>query len=196
MDKKFMKINEYIKNSHISLHIEEKTYVNIQEIININYLGEIINEKRKILEPNTFAPVISQDFYFIINNNEYIIIQIILFKYGNLANKKNFKIDKIEDNICIKQITDQNINQIETNKNIEIDINSFENINYELISVIFHHGSPSGGHYVNYSKQIDKDSKVKWIYYSDSTVNNNVNINNIQIGDHTPYLFLYKRISV
>jgi len=190
-------------------------YDRMQDILNLNYLGEeyddniTIKYDQKTKEPSHFARCYTNSYYFVDNTNIYIIIQLKLFEIGVDVNlkKQECNIKYLCDNICIKELPDENINKIKSEYKkvkavrseikIEEDLNidKFKIINYELVSVIFHHGlSLNGGHYVNYSKQID-NKDIKWFKYDDSfEVKEINNVSDEQQENVTPYFFIYKRI--
>ena len=197
---------EEFKNIEIVLTITKTKYDSMQEIINEFFLGEENMTKRR-MENALYTKVIDNDIYFVNKQSEYIIIQIKLFEFkNNIAEKKQFNIVNLSENICIKEIPETvltNYKKITDKTNIrsmtnDINVKDCKNVNFELISIIYHGGTVSGGHYVNYSKQISKDNKKSvWVYYDDATVSNNIAVENFDKNDFkgkTPYLFLYKRI--
>jgi len=197
---------ETFKNIDIILPISKSKYIDIQEIINENILGEEYNIKRQ-LPNNKYAKLVSNLVDFVNKNTEYIIIQLTLFSFiNNKSEKKDVKITNLSNNICIKEIPDivlDKYNNIKDNQNIDItindiNINTCKNINFELISIVYHSGVTGGGHYINYSKQLNNDAtKPVWICYDDKSKLEDIEVTNFDkhnFGSFTPYLFLYKRI--
>jgi hypothetical protein len=197
---------ETFKNIDIILPISKSKYIDIQEIINENILGEEYNIKRQ-LPNNKYAKLVSNLVYFVNKNTEYIIIQLTLFSFiNNKSEKKDVKITNLSNNICIKEIPEivlDKYNNIKDNQNIDItindiNINTCKNINFELISIVYHSGVTGGGHYINYSKQLNNDAtKPVWICYDDKSKSEDIEVTNFDkhnFGSFTPYLFLYKRI--
>jgi len=204
-------------NLDIVLNIIQDEYDNMQEIINNNLKGEEYNDKRNLdINSKNYAKVVSQDVYFVTSESEYILIQVKIFK-GNLKDKYQLKIKNLNKNICFKELPKLFLNPIneeinslsETEKKNfqkqvktdDIKYNEYISINYELISIVVHTSvsSINGGHYFNYSKQINNDGKIVWVCYNDSDSSKIIeNLDDIntetQIVNNTPYLFLYKRI--
>jgi len=211
----FINYKEFF-NLDIVLNIIQDKYDNMQEIINNNLKGEVYNEKRNLGNDN-YAKVVSQDVYFVTHESEYILIQLKIFK-GDLTNKYLLNIKKLNENICFKELPklfldpiNEEINSLsETEKkNFQkqvktdnINYDNYTSINYELISIVVHttsNTSIKGGHYFNYSKQINNDGKTVWVFYNDrdssKIIENLDDINTeTEIVNNTPYLFLYKRI--
>jgi len=208
---------------NIFLKIENnKIYHNMQEIIN-NIRGEEMDEYVYIDNDQKFksSNIFKYSYNFIKKENDYILISLKLFKYINpeLTNKLYCKITNISHNICIKQLPDDIIKKIKDSSKANVKIsdnlefNDYEIINFELISITCHSGTSSGGHYINYSKQLDTNddgslktnpdgtgtNQVKWLKYDDTVVTGDkvdIDINKIDQDYMTPYLFLYKRIKV
>lgn len=83
------------------------------------------------------------------------------------------------------------IGMSKNNKPVDISKTiSINNKKYEIVSIISHSGSTSGGHYVNYSKR-----KGNWYLFNDSSVNKmseDTVLNNVSSG--SAYIMLYKLV--
>ena len=162
---------------------------NIQEIFEHNQKSEIFskgNEPKISILPLVYANS-KTPFYFIKPNNNYLILQLKLFTSDNI--KIVFNITKIDDNLCIRELSD--IDLKDTNPNIQF-VNG-KSVNYELISISCQLGNENSGHYANFSKQIIKKidiAKPKWVYYND-TYSNNSAINDTQIFINNKNLLKY-----
>ena len=105
------------KNIEIVLTITKDKYDSMQDIINEFFLGEESMTKRK-LPDGKYAQFIDNDIYFVNKNTEYIIIQIKLFEFkNNIAEKKQFNILKLTENICIKEIAETIFTDYKNNNN-------------------------------------------------------------------------------
>ena len=133
------------------------------------------------------------------------LIFLKLFVYDSLSSKIYCNINNIENNICLKLLPEDKIQNFQTKKidadiirlinNSDLDINELETVTFELISIVQHRGGTGGGHYVNYSKQNIGNNEISWVEYNDDTVTKNFDITKIeQTQNNTPYLFLYKRL--
>ncbi len=106
----------------------------------------------------------------ILDTTNYLLISPNVFDQD--YNKIKLQIKDIEDNICIGGVS------------------------FEPISIVYHRGDEiSSGHFINCSKQIDKNNKVQWFKFDDIAT-----IKVVELGQKinnkidTPYIFLYKRI--
>jgi hypothetical protein len=215
-DKTFLNKIELIGGGLFSYNIQltfnkNAIYNSIQELFIKNQKAEYDNlYNMYTIDYKIYHRTINNQLFFVDKKNKYLKLSIKLFnRLGNTTFKTIMKrIDKIGDDICIRQIKTEIIEDIikmsDEEKN-EYKKKSYEEsfegeeiklISYELISIVCHRGSNfSSGHYVNYSKQIDDDGEVKWFLYDDSSVNHIDDINSIeQSTNNSPYLFLYKRI--
>ena len=210
----YSKTNEFIKytlppknnnSADIILNVKEGgKYKNIQEILNNYSKGEEIENYIKLNDnPLTYLSGIKQSKIIVDNNNIYVLIQLSLFTGAKNADgsfkgeKTNITINNLNDDICIKELSDTSILDMINNKDFHNnDIDKFPIINYELISVVVHMGGTNGGHYINYSKQIDDtDNKIKWVQYNDPVTNSGNDKLPDDLKNNPPYLYLYKRVN-
>jgi len=150
---------------------------NIQEIFDNSQNFEEFTEGNNLkINSKVYINAKKLPFFFVKPNNKYLILQIKLFDYSN--NKIFFNIEKISDNLCIRELTESELD-IDPNK---VFANG-KSINYELISISCHLGVANSGHYANFSKQIINNfdhNNPKWVYYND-LYNNNSAINDEKI---------------
>jgi len=203
----FTDINITQPETLMILKIENtKHYNDMQQIINLNFRAEKMDDYFKLSEkPLTYIKYFENPYNLVKQNTEYVLIFLKLFVYDSLSRKIYCNIKNIENNICLKLLPDDKIQNVQKqkldadtirlNNNSDLDINELKTVTFELISIVHHRGGAGGGHYVNYSKQIIENNEISWVEYNDDTVTKNFDITKIeQTQNNTPYLFLYKRL--
>ena len=193
LEEEFYKLKNIIP---LETEIKKSEYSSIlSDLLNIQYDIKLTNTKdneiEEFKEKNNFLYLhLSSD-----QNKENI--QDLINK---VMNNENIKVDESEFK---KEIKISNTSKyllcyltrfIGMSKNNKpVDISKIININnkkYEIVSIISHSGSTSGGHYVNYSKR-----KGEWYLFNDSSVHKmseDTVINNVSSG--SAYIMLYKLI--
>ena len=193
LEEEFYKLKNIIP---LETEIKKSEYSSIlSDLLNIQYDIKLTNTKdneiEEFKEKNNFLYLhLSSD-----QNKENI--QDLIDK---VMNNENIKVDesefKKEIKICntSKYLLCYLTRFIGMSKNNKpVDISKTININnkkYEIVSIISHSGSTSGGHYVNYSKR-----KGEWYLFNDSSVNKmseDTVLNNVSSG--SAYIMLYKLI--
>lgn len=218
---------EITVNVFLTLEVTKNNSANnIQELFDYTQKAEqftVGNDLQISTNPDKYIESgIKFPFYFVKSDNKYLILSVNI--YDNRAAKVFFNIDKIGDDLCIRELSDNELSDTDPTK----QFNNGKSTKYELISVICQIGSANSGHYANFSKQIIAQidtKKPKWVYYNDSYSNNSaidnesiflnkqkkmkyimddIGVNYIENDDdinllnqkhHTPYVFLYKRIN-
>lgn len=193
LDEEFYKLKNIIP---LETEIKKSEYSSIlSELLNIHYDIKVSNSKDKefdeIKEKNNFLYLhLSED-----QNKENIqelinkIINNESIKADDSEFKKELKISKTSNYVMCYLTRFSGMSK--NNKPIEItNIIEINDKIYEVVSIISHSGSISGGHYINYSKRLGE-----WYLFNDSSVNRMSEIdvlNNVSNG--SAYIILYKLI--
>lgn len=193
LDEEFYKLKNIIP---LETEIKKSNYSSIlSDLLNIHYDIKVSNSKDKefdkIKEKNNFLYLhLSED-----QNKENIqelinkIINNESIKADDSEFKKELKISKTSKYVMCYLTRFSGMSK--NNKPIEItNIIEINDKIYEVVSIISHSGSISGGHYINYSKRLGE-----WYLFNDSSVNKMSEIdvlNNVSNG--SAYIILYKLI--
>ena len=193
LDEEFYKLKNIIP---LETEIKKSNYSSIlSDLLNIHYDIKVSNSKDKefdeIKEKNNFLYLhLSED-----QNKENIqelinkIINNESIKADDSEFKKELKISKTSNYVMCYLTRFSGMSK--NNKPIEItNIIEINDKIYEVVSIISHSGSISGGHYINYSKRLGE-----WYLFNDSSVNKMSEIdvlNNVSNG--SAYIILYKLI--
>ena len=193
LDEEFYKLKNIIP---LETEIKKSNYSSIlSDLLNIHYDIKVSNSKDKefdeIKEKNNFLYLhLSED-----QNKENIqelinkIINNESIKADDSEFKKELKISKTSKYVMCYLIRFSGMSK--NNKPIEItNVIEINDKIYEVVSIISHSGSISGGHYINYSKRLGE-----WYLFNDSSVNKMSEIdvlNNVSNG--SAYIILYKLI--
>jgi len=207
----------------------KKEFNNIQEMLYYYQKAEVTDDKNLIrvtLNNSEVDASVKRPFLFVKKDNQYLVLSLKLFSFFSqtISKKENITITKLDDNICIRELNDNDLKENDP----FIQFENGNSVTYELISVSCHIGRFGSGHYANFSKQqivlSDNTSIVKWVYYNDghneeldssgifndktvkfkyvrnmsnngvNYLDNNDDINNLNQDYYSPYFFLYKRV--
>lgn len=193
LDEEFYKLKNIIP---LETEIKKSEYSSIlSDLLNIHYDIKVTNSKDneidEIKEKNNFLYLHLSENQNKENIQELInkIINNESIKADDSEFKKELKISKMSKYVMCYLTRFSGMSK--NNKPIEItNIIEINNKIYEVVSIISHSGSISGGHYINYSKRLGE-----WYLFNDSSVNRMSEIdvlNNVSNG--SAYIILYKLI--
>ena len=149
-------------------------FENIQEMLYYYQKTEVIDENNlfnvKLKNNSEVKASVRRPFIFVKKDNQYLVLSLKIFSFGSstFSKKERITITKLDDNICIRELNDDDLNYDDP----FIQFENGTSVTYELISVSCHLGVVNSGHYANFSKQqilLDNTSQpiVKWVYYND-----------------------------
>lgn len=193
LEEEFYKLKNIIP---LESSIKKTEYSSIlSDLLNIEY-----NIKFKNTNDNSIEDITEKNNFLYLHlssdeNKENIQSLINKFLNNELIDNENNEIEKeIKINKSSKYLLcylTRFIGMRKNNKPVDISkIIDIDNKKYEIISIISHSGSTSGGHYINYSKR-----KGEWYLFNDSSVHKmseDTVLNNVSSG--SAYIMLYKLV--
>lgn len=193
LEEEFYKLKNIIP---LESSIKKTEYSSIlSDLLNIEY-----NIKFKNTNDNSIEYITEKNNFLYLHlssdeNKENIQSLINKFLNNELIDNENNEIEKeIKINKSSKYLLcylTRFIGMRKNNKPVDISkIIDIDNKKYEIISIISHSGSTSGGHYINYSKR-----KGEWYLFNDSSVHKmseDTVLNNVSSG--SAYIMLYRLV--